>query len=163
MKIEAEQVLCRFHLSNVSQHGAAPLYEWIVRLARREGLQGATVLKGVYGMRADGPVLTERWRSLAQHLPVIVEVVDAADRIESLLARVEPVLRDGVITLERAHVVMYRAGPRDGPPPSATRHILSTTAASAAIGVRTMKAPEDGVLLRIFIGESDRDPSSTSS
>lgn len=157
MKIEAEQVLCRFHLSNDSQHRAGPLYEWIVRLARREGLQGATVLEGFYGMRAEGSLLAERRWSLAQHLPVIVEVVDAADRIEALLARVEPVLREGVITLERAHVVLYRAGLRDERLP-ATRHILATTAASAAIGVRTLKTPEDGVLLRIFIGESDRDP-----
>lgn len=158
MKIEAEQVLCRFHLANLSRHGARPLYEWIVETARRDGLQGATVLKGFYGMHPQGAVLEEQRWSLTQHVPVIVEVVDTAERVESLLARVEPAFREGLITLERAHVVLYRAGSRDRQPPQATRGILATAAASAAIGVRTMKTPEDGVLLRIFIGESDRDP-----
>ena len=52
MKIEAEQVLCRFHLSNIVRHGMSPLYEWIVQTARHDGLQGATVLKGFFGLRA---------------------------------------------------------------------------------------------------------------
>ena len=45
MKLEAEQVLCRFHLSNLARHGTEPLYQWIVETAHREGLQGATILK----------------------------------------------------------------------------------------------------------------------
>ena len=47
VKIEAEQVLCRFQLSNFVKHGMSPLYEWIVETAHHEGLQGATVLEGV--------------------------------------------------------------------------------------------------------------------
>lgn len=157
MKIEAEQVLCRFHVSNFIRHGMQPLYEWIVETARREGLQGATVLKGFRGLRADGSVLAEQTWAISQELPVIVEVVDEPARIEQLLARVEPSFRDGVITLERAHVLLYRAGAR---PPGRLpeRDVLGTTAESRAIGVRTMKVPENGVLLRIFIGESDREP-----
>lgn len=158
MKIEAEQVLCRFHLSNFLRHGVQPMYEWIVETARRDGLQGATVLKGFYGMRPDGRILEERAWALSQELPVVVEVVDEASSIERLLARVEPVLRDGVITLERAHVWIYRAGPQHTHPVSAAPGVVETTAESRAAGVRTMKQPENGVLLRIFIGESDRDP-----
>ena len=54
MKIDAEQVLCRFHLSNFIRHGMEPLYQWIVETAHREGLRGATVLKGFHGLRPDG-------------------------------------------------------------------------------------------------------------
>jgi uncharacterized protein len=158
MKIEAEQVLCRFQLSNLARHGLEPLYEWIVRKARREGLQGATVLEGVYGMRADGSVLEEHAWSISQERPVIVEVVDEPARIEALLAHVEPVFREGMITLERAHVLLYRAGPRDTRSVPTGPSIIATTNESVAVGVRTMKVPEDGVLLRIFIGESDREP-----
>jgi PII-like signaling protein len=158
MKIEAEQVLCRFHLSNVVRRGMSPLYEWIVHTARRDGLQGATVLKGFYGLRHDGALLEERSWSLSQALPVIVEVVDEPARIDALLAKVEPVFREGVITLERAHVVLYRAGPRDVTRPLTGRNIVGTVATSAAAGVHTMKVPDNGVLLRIFIGESDKEP-----
>lgn len=160
MKIEAEQVLCRFQLANAIRHGVQPLYEWIVELARRDGLQGATVLRGFYGLESEGALLRSRSWTPTQRLPVIVEVVDEASRVEAFLARVEPEFADGVITLERAHVVLYRAGARDVEVPSRVRGIIATTNASAAIGVRTMKSPEDGVLLRIFIGESDRDPDS---
>jgi PII-like signaling protein len=158
MKIEAEQVLSRFHLSNFIRHGMQPLYEWIVETAHREGLRGATVLKGFYGLRLDGSILEEHTWSVSQELPVIVEVVDEAARIERLLARIEPVFREGVITLERAHVLLYRAGGQPAGPALTARNIVATTAKSLATGVRTMKVPENGVLLRIFIGESDREP-----
>lgn len=159
MKVETEQVLCRFHLSNVVRHGMSPLYEWIVETAHREGLQGATVLKGCYGLGPDGSLLEERTWSVAQELPVIVEVVDEAARIEALLARVEPAFPEGVISLERAHVRLYRAGGRGATPPGG-RKVVDTAASGAAAGVRTMKVPDKGVLLRIFIGESDREPGS---
>lgn len=157
MKIAAEQVLCRFQLSNRIRHGTQPLYEWIVETAHRAHLSGATVLKGFYGLSADGDVLSEHQWAVSQDLPVIVEVVDEPERIERLLARVEPVFRDGMITLERAHVVLYRPGER-GAAPLSPGDIIATASESVATGVKTMRVPEKGVLLRIFIGESDRDP-----
>src|SRR3970282_468218 len=160
MKIESEQVLCRFQLSNFIRHGMSPLYEWIVETAHREGLQGATVLKGFYGLRPEGSVLAEHTWSISQELPMIVEVVDEPARIEALLAKVEPVFREGVITLERAHVLLYRAGPRPPAGAPTARQIIATAPVSAATGVQTMKEPENGVLLRIFIGESDQEPGS---
>jgi PII-like signaling protein len=159
MKIDTEQVLCRFQLSNFVRHGMSPMYEWIVETAHHEGLQGATVLKGFFGLRRDGSLLEEHTWSISQELPVIVEVVDEPARIEALLAKVEPVFREGVITLERAHVLLYRAGPQEATDRlSGGRNIIGTTATSAAAGVRTMNVPENGVLLRIFIGESDKEP-----
>lgn len=160
MKSESEQVLCRFQLTNFVRHGMSPLYEWIVETARREGLQGATVLKGFLGLRPEGSILREHTWAISQELPVIVEIVDEPARIEALLARVEPVFREGVITLERAHVLVYRAGTREASPPLTGRNVLATGWSSAAHGVRTMKVPEHGVLLRIFIGESDQEPGS---
>jgi PII-like signaling protein len=107
MKIEAEQILCRFQLSNFLRHGVSPLYEWIVETAHHEGLQGATVLKGFFGLRPDGSVLADHTWSISQEVPVIVEVVDEPARIEALLARVEPVFKEGVITLEAVRIVRY--------------------------------------------------------
>jgi hypothetical protein len=158
MKLEAEQVLCRFHLSNFVHHHGEPLYQWIVETARHDGMQGATVLKGVMGLRPDGSILQETRWALAQELPVIVEIVDGPKRIEALLARVEPFFSEGEITLERAHVVLYR-GERDAkrrPPPAID--VIASQDNSAAWEVKTMKLPEEGVLLRIFMGESDREP-----
>jgi PII-like signaling protein len=161
VKVEAEQVLCRFHVSNVVRHGSEPLYQWIVDTARREDLQGATVLKGFMGLSAGGAVLRENPWKITQEIPVIVEVVDGPRHIEQLLARVEPVFAAGAITLERAHVALYRAGgSRTMPREEAPRDEIVGTrgAATAAWEVKTMQIPENGVLMRVFIGESDRDP-----
>jgi len=159
VKLEAEQVLCRFHLSNLVQHGAEPLYQWIVGVAHREGLQGATILKGFMGLRPDGSILKESPWALSQEVPVIIEVVDGPHHVERLLARVEPVFKEGAITLERAHVVLYRGGEADLKPRDIAPRcdVVSTKEDSTAWEVKTMKLPEEGVLLRIFIGESDRE------
>lgn len=158
MNVDSEQVLCRFQLSNFIRHRTSPLYQWIVETAHRQGLQGATVLKGFFGLRPDGSLLEEQTWSISQELPVIVELVDEPARIEALLAKVEPSFREGVITLERAHVLRHRAGRREAARPLNGRNIVASVARSAAAGVRTMKVPENGVLLRIFIGESDKEP-----
>jgi PII-like signaling protein len=158
VKLEAEQVLCRFHLSNLAHHGTEPLYEWIVETARHERLQGATVLKGFMGLQADGTIVHEQVWAVAQEVPVIVEVVDGLSGVEKLLARAEPAMESGTITLERAHVVLYRtaAGSKAGElaPPY---DVVATQDKSAALEVKTMTIPESGVLLRVFIGESDRE------
>jgi len=159
VKLEAEQVLCRIHLSNLARHGREPLYEWIVETARHEDLQGALVLKGIMGLQPDGTVVREHTWSLSQEVPVVVEVVDGPRHVEKLLARIEPALRQGTITLERAHVALYRGGEpgskrRDVAPRC---DVVATRGASAALEVKTMKIPEEGVLLRVFVGESDRE------
>lgn len=157
MRTDAEQVLCRFSVSSLARHGLSPLFEWLVHSARSHGLQGATVLKGFHGLRADGTLLAERPWALAQDLPIIVEVVDEAPRIASWLERVAPALEDATVTLERARVLIYRAG-EDGRRPPAAPSVVATQHQSAAGEVRTMQVPENGALLRIFIGERDREP-----
>jgi hypothetical protein len=159
VKLEAEQVLCRVHLSSLARHGSLPLYEWIVDLARREGLQGATVLKGFMGLKRDGTVLRQHALRLSQELPVVVELVDGPRHLERLLARLEPAMSDGVITLERAHVVLYRGGEAGGRARDTVPRcdVVATQERSSAAEVKAMATPEDGVLLRVFVGESDRE------
>ena len=157
MKVESEQVLCRFYLSNFVRHLDEPLYQWIVQVAHREGLQGATVLKGFMGLRPDGSILQASAWALSREEPVIVEVVDGPHHVEKLLATVEPEFREGEITLERAHVALYR-GAGDSGRISREVDVIASKDASAAWEVKTMKLPEEGVLLRIFMGEADREP-----
>jgi hypothetical protein len=159
MRVDAEQVLCRFQLSSSVRKGMSPLFEWIVHAAHNEGLQGATVLKGFYGLRPDGSVLHESTWAVSQELPVVVEVVDTSRHIEALLRLVEPFFTEGTITLERAHVLLYRTASDDARLLNRDDSVVATQHLSAAGEVRTMQIPENGVLLRIFIGESDREKS----
>ncbi len=160
MRIEAEQVLCRFHLSNLAHHGGEPLYQWIVETAHREGLQGAIVLEGFMGLRPDGSLLQENAWRVTREVPIIVEVVDGPRHVETLLARVEPSFKDGTITLERAHVALHRLDDTVHDPDQSPLDVIATRKNSRAWEVKTMNLPEEGVLLRVFIGESDRDETS---
>jgi PII-like signaling protein len=142
------------------RHGSEPLYEWIVKAAREEGLQGAVVLRGFMGLRPDGHVLRERTWALSQEVPVVVEVVDGPRHVERLLARVEPVLSESTVTLERARVFLYRPGGEHASWKDVAPRcdVIATRGTSVAGEVKTVKIPEEGVLLRIFVGESDREP-----
>jgi len=159
VKLQAEQVLCRFHISNLARHGPEPLYQWILETAHRGDMQGGTMLKGFMGLRADGAILHESPWTLSQELPVIVEIIDGPHHVERLLAVVEPALLEATLTLERAHVALYRG--RDANLKTRDRaprcDVVGTKENSTAWEVKTMKLPEEGVLLRIFIGESDRE------
>jgi PII-like signaling protein len=162
LKLEAEQVLCRLQLSNLARHGAEPLYQWIVETAHREDLQGATVFKGFMGLRPDGTIVREKPWGLSQEVPVIIEIVDGPRHVERLLSAVEPSFKEGTITLERAHVGLHRGGERDLKPRdvAARYDVVPSKSLSLAREVKTVGIPEEGVLLRIFIGESDREKES---
>jgi len=149
MKLEGEQVLCRFYLTNTDRVGLQPAYEAIVETARRERLAGATVLKGCMGFSLGGSILQEHAWTLSNPTPVIVEVVDSQSRIARLLGAVAPRVHAGMVTLERAHVLYYRGGVDEG---------AAVAMDPAPQEVAPMQIPEEGVLLRIFIGESDVDP-----
>lgn len=116
MKIEGEAVLLRLFLGESDRHEGMALHRWIVRQARREGLAGATVLRGIEGFGAHSRMHTASILRLSEDLPVIVEIVDSEEAIERFLASLDDVIQEGLATLERAHVRIYRAGNRPDDP-----------------------------------------------
>ena len=90
---------------------ARPLYEAIVLEARRRGLAGATVIKGFMGFGAHSRIHTAKLLELSQDLPIVVEIVDAPEKIEAFMPDLEAMVGDGLITLERAEVRLYRPRP----------------------------------------------------
>jgi hypothetical protein len=109
--IEGEQVLLRLILSESRTHDGAPLYRKIIELLRGDGFAGATVLKGVAGFGHDGRVHTAAIEVVAEGLPVVVEVVDTAARIDRVLPKLEALMSGGVIMTERARVIRYGKSP----------------------------------------------------
>jgi PII-like signaling protein len=159
MKLEGEQVLLRVHLRNTDQCGWRNAADALIERARSEDMAGATLLRGIYGLDVCGNLLESgRW-SLVEHVPIVVEVVDNRQNIGRFLGHVTEIISEGIITLERAHVMLYRAsaaaaaeaGMRlDLPEPIAE---LSTVPSEEDFAM--MKMSEEGQLLRVFIGESD--------
>jgi len=109
-KFEGERTLMRIHIGESDRWQHKPLYQAIVELCRREGLTGVTVLRGVGGYGSSSRYHTENILRLSQDLPVVIEVVEDAERIERILPRLDEMVDGGLITLEKVRVILYRSG-----------------------------------------------------
>ena len=118
MSLPEDGCLLRIFVGESDRVDGKPLYEWLVREAREAGLAGATVLRGIEGFGAHSRLHTAKILRLSEDLPIVVEIVDARERVETFLTRVEPAIREGLATLERVQVRLYRSG---SPPPPADR------------------------------------------
>lgn len=111
MKLEGEGQLLRIFIGESDRHEGKPLYSAIVRLARDRGLAGATVLRGLAGFGAASRIHTASILRLSEDLPIVVEIVDSDEKIQSILPDLDGMLTQGMMTLEKAHIVAYRRGP----------------------------------------------------
>ena len=101
--------LLRVFLGEADRHEGRPLYEWLVLRARERGLAGATVVRGLMGYGAHSRLHTFRIERLSQDLPIVVEIVDAREKLEAFLAEIDPHIHEGLATLEDAEVRFYRS------------------------------------------------------
>lgn len=106
-RLEGEQMLMRIFVGEADRWENRPLYKALVELFRREGFAGATVLRGVTGFGATSVLHTDSLLCLSQDLPLVIEVVDAEEKIEAILPRLDEMLQGGMITLEKARVIRY--------------------------------------------------------
>jgi len=110
MESLGEGSILRIFMGENDRHEGKPLYEWIVVKAREKGLAGATVLRGMMGFGARGRLHSFKIHRLSQALPVIVELVDVRNRLESFLASLGETIEQGMVTLEAADIRFYRSG-----------------------------------------------------
>ena len=109
MELPPEGQLLRIFLGESDRHDGKPLYEWIVLQAKTFGLAGATVLRGLMGFGANSRIHTSKIMRLSLDLPIIVEIVDTQEKIQAFLSSIESVVTEGLVTLEKAEVRIYRS------------------------------------------------------
>lgn len=109
MKLEGEGKLLRIFIGESDRWEHKPLYEEIVRAAREKGLAGATVIRGIEGFGAHSRLHTARILRLSEDLPLIIEIVDRAEKVDAFVADIDPMIQEGLVTLERVEVIKYRA------------------------------------------------------
>ena len=109
MRIPAEGKLLRVFVGEADRWEGKPLYEAIVEAARRANLAGATVWKGVMGFGAHSRLHTAKILRLSEDLPIVIEIVDSVENIEAFLPQLDRMVGEGLVTLERAEVILYRA------------------------------------------------------
>jgi PII-like signaling protein len=110
-RLEGEGKLLRIFVGESDTWHGKPLYQAIVERVRAEGLAGATVVRGIEGFGADSHLHTSRILRLSEDLPIVIELVDTPERIDAVLPLLDEMVTEGMVTLERVHIVAYRAAP----------------------------------------------------
>jgi PII-like signaling protein len=110
MQLPYESELLRIFIGENDKWEGKPLYEAIVREARSAGLAGATVTRGLMGFGAHSRIHTAKVLRLSEDLPIIIEIADRADRIESFLPKLDTMIPEGLVTIEKVRVILYRHG-----------------------------------------------------
>jgi uncharacterized protein len=107
MQVPRDAVLLRIFLGEDDRHLHLPLYEAIVLKAREHHLAGATVLRGPMGFGHSSRLHTAKVLRLSEDLPMVVEIVDSEDKINSFLALLDGMMGSGLVTIEKVKVLQY--------------------------------------------------------
>ncbi|MHC4956959.1 MAG: DUF190 domain-containing protein [Planctomycetota bacterium] len=105
--LDGEQVLMRIHIGEADTHDRRPLHQALVEMLREEGIAGATVLRGLAGFGAKSHLHTAHLLRLSQDLPIVVEVVDSEEKLEAIFPRLDEMVSEGLVTIERVRVLRY--------------------------------------------------------
>jgi uncharacterized protein len=104
----------RIYISSTDKFKHSPLYEVIVYAARRYGIAGATVFKGIMGFGASSEIYSNKLWEISEKLPLVVEIIDEAPKIDSFLESITPFFekigKGHIITLEETKVIMHKTG-----------------------------------------------------
>lgn len=109
MKIPSDGKLLRIFVGETDKWHGQPLYQAIVELARKEGMAGATALKGFMGFGRKSHMHTAKILRMSEDLPIIIEMVDGQEKIDRFLPHLDEMVKEGLVTLEKANVILYRS------------------------------------------------------
>jgi len=115
MKIEGEGQLMRVFIGESDQWHGRPLHEAILLAAREQGLAGATVLRGLAGFGATSRIHTIKILRLSEDLPMVIEIVDKPEQIQAFLPTLDQMVTEGMVTLEKVNVLIYRHNAAEPP------------------------------------------------
>jgi uncharacterized protein len=110
--LDGEATLVRVFVGESDLWRHRPLAMSIVERLRQEGYSGATVFRGIGGFGARSVLHTTQILRLSEDLPVVIEIVEASERIEALLALLDGMVPEGLVTMERVRIVKYSPGTR---------------------------------------------------
>lgn len=111
MELDQHSKLLRIFIGELDKFKGTPLYEAIVLAAKKEGMHGATVLRGILSYGASSRIHTSKLLALSFDLPIVVEIIDTEDKIEKFIEVVHPMIDESgggaLVTVEKAEVIHY--------------------------------------------------------
>lgn len=109
MKVQSEAILVRIHIGETDRYKGKPLYKEILEILRKKGIAGATVLRGIAGYGKSTILHTASILDISADLPIVIEIVDKEDKIKEVLPYIDPLIENGLITMEKVRIIKYVA------------------------------------------------------
>jgi PII-like signaling protein len=107
MKLPETGVLLRILIGETDRLNGKPLFEEIVLKSREMNLAGATVLRGIMGFGASSRIHSSKILRLSEDMPIIIEIVDTEEKINSFIPFIEENVKEGMVTLEKVNIIKY--------------------------------------------------------
>jgi hypothetical protein len=107
MQLEGTARRLTIFIGEEDRYDHKPLATEIVHRAQQAGLAGATVLRGIEGFGASNHVHTTRILSLSNDLPIVVVIVDDAERVQAFLPELDELVTVGLVILDDVQVIKY--------------------------------------------------------
>src|SRR5271169_3913833 len=112
MQLDGQSKLLRIFMGEIDKIGHTPLYEVIVQKAKKEGIAGVTVLRGIMSYGASTRIHSSRLIDISEDLPILIEIVDKEEKINQFLPVVNGLMEEcghgGLITIEQVNVLYYQ-------------------------------------------------------
>ena len=114
MENHSEACVLKIYIGSTDQVNQTPLYEYLVFQAKKKGIAGATVTKGIMGFGASSIIHSYKFCEISEKVPLVVELVDQEEKLlkyyETVRAQLEEMKYGCLVTLGKTDVLLYRSG-----------------------------------------------------
>lgn len=110
MRLQGPGLRVRVYIGSSDQWHGKPLYAAIVQEARKHGLAGATVARGIMGYGAHSAIHEARLFKLSSDLPIVVEIVDTDEKVRAFIPHLDAMVSEGMITTSEVEIITYKEG-----------------------------------------------------
>jgi len=112
--VSEQQSILKIHASTTDRIGSKLLYQHIVELAKSKGITGATVYRGIMGYGSSSRISSSKFWELTEKLPIVIELVDRTEKLESFFGEIEPELQNMpkgcLVVMESASILLQKKG-----------------------------------------------------
>jgi uncharacterized protein len=112
--MKTKNLILKIYVSSTDKHNGVLFFEHLVTEAKHFGISGVTVYKGIMGYGLSANIHTSRFWELTEKLPVVIEIIDLEEKIQTFIEYIKPVINElpkgCLIITQPAEIVIYKPG-----------------------------------------------------
>jgi hypothetical protein len=107
MELNEQAVRLKIYVGESDRYQGKPAYQAVVQFMREKGFWGATVTRGIYGFGKRSRLHSASALRLSEDLPLIIEVVEAREKVLAVVSEISEMVRGGLVTVEDVTVLRH--------------------------------------------------------